>query len=67
MSLVWAAPAFFFAAIYVSAAYAQVQALAGSDLRATAGYRNDAWRWLEEAQEAIQRSGVPRRAIVRER
>lgn len=36
MSLVWAAPAFFFAAIYVSAAYAQVQALAGSDLRATA-------------------------------
>jgi ribonuclease HII len=37
------------------------------DLRATAGYRNDAWRWLEEAQEAIQRSGVPRRAIVRER
>lgn len=36
MSLVWAAPAFFFAAIYVSAAYAQVQALAGAHLRATA-------------------------------
>lgn len=36
MSLVWAAPAFFFAAIYVSAAYAQVQNLAGAQLRATA-------------------------------
>jgi hypothetical protein len=37
------------------------------DLRATAGYRNDAWRWLEDAQAAIERSGVPRQALVRAR
>lgn len=37
------------------------------DLRATAGYRNDAWRWLDDAEPAIQKSGLPRHVIVRAR
>jgi hypothetical protein len=37
------------------------------DLRATAGYRNDAWRWLDDAEPAIRKSGLPRHVIVRGR
>ena len=37
------------------------------DLRPTAGYLNDAWRWLDDAQPAIERSGIARTALVRER
>ncbi len=37
------------------------------DLRATAGYRNDAWRWLDDAGAAIERSGLGRDVIVRAR
>jgi len=37
------------------------------DLKATAGYRNDAWRWLDDAKGAIERSGLPRHVIVRSR
>jgi hypothetical protein len=36
-------------------------------LKPTAGYRNDAWRWLEEAVTAIERSGLERSDLVRER
>jgi hypothetical protein len=36
-------------------------------LRPTAGYRNDGWRWLEEAQPALERARIERRALVRER
>ncbi len=36
-------------------------------LRPTAGYRNDAQRWLREAERAISSSGVERGVIVRAR
>jgi ribonuclease HII len=36
-------------------------------LRPTAGYRTDGTRWLEEARPAIERSGVGRATLVRER
>lgn len=36
-------------------------------LRATAGYRQDARRWLGEARTALERSGLPRELLVRER
>jgi hypothetical protein len=36
-------------------------------LRPTAGYRNDGWRWLEEARPALERARIERRALVRER
>jgi hypothetical protein len=36
-------------------------------LRPTAGYTTDGWRWLADAGPAIERSGLPRRHLVRER
>jgi ribonuclease HII len=36
-------------------------------LRPTAGYRNDGWRWLREAQPALERAALPRQLLVRER
>ena len=36
-------------------------------LRPTAGYRNDGWRWLDEARPALARARIERRALVRER
>jgi ribonuclease HII len=36
-------------------------------LRPTAGYLNDARRWLSEAGHAISRSGIARRELVRDR
>lgn len=37
------------------------------ELVPTAGYRQDGARWLAEAAPALERSGVPRAALVRER
>ena len=37
------------------------------DLKPTAGYRNDGWRWLKDAEPALERCGVERRVLVRER
>jgi hypothetical protein len=37
------------------------------ELEPTAGYHNDACRWLDDAGPAIQRSGLPRHVIVRAR
>jgi len=37
------------------------------ELVPTAGYRQDGARWLAEAAPALERSGVPRSALVRER
>jgi hypothetical protein len=36
-------------------------------LKPTAGYFSDGWRWLEEAQPAIERSGLHRSRLVRAR
>lgn len=36
-------------------------------LRPTAGYTTDGWRWLSEAGPAIERSGLARAELVRER
>ena len=36
-------------------------------LRPTAGYRGDAWRWLREATGALEKSGLTREVMVRER
>jgi hypothetical protein len=36
-------------------------------LKPTAGYRTDGWRWLEEARPALERAGLPRNLVVRER
>ncbi|MFN0242502.1 MAG: hypothetical protein ACKVWV_06385 [Planctomycetota bacterium] len=36
-------------------------------LRPTAGYTTDGWRWLRDAEGAIERSGIPRSALVRSR
>jgi ribonuclease HII len=35
------------------------------DLKPTAGYRNDGWRWLEDASEIVAR--IDRKMLVRER
>lgn len=37
------------------------------DLKPTAGYRNDGWRWLKDAEPALERCGVARALLVRER
>ena len=37
------------------------------DLRPTAGYRNDGWRWLAEARTALERTAVDETTLVRER
>jgi hypothetical protein len=37
------------------------------DLKPTAGYRTDGWRWLEDAKPALERAGVDRAVLVRER
>jgi len=37
------------------------------DLKPTAGYYNDALRWLEEARPALERAALDRRYVVRER
>lgn len=37
------------------------------DLKPTAGYRTDGWRWLEDAKPALERCGVDREVLVRER
>jgi len=37
------------------------------DLKPTAGYRTDGWRWLEDAKPALERCGVERGVLVRER
>ncbi len=36
-------------------------------LKPTAGYRNDGWRWMDEAKSAIERSGLAREHLVRGR
>ena len=36
-------------------------------LRPTAGYRNDAWRWLDDARPVLERVGVDRSLLVRDR
>ena len=36
-------------------------------LKPTAGYRLDGWRWLTDAEAALERSGLPREIIVRDR
>ena len=37
------------------------------DLKPTAGYRNDGWRWLKEAAGALERAQIDRAVLVRER
>jgi len=37
------------------------------DLKPTAGYRSDGWRWLKEAQPALEQCGIDRAVLVRER
>jgi len=36
-------------------------------LKPTAGYRMDGWRWLADAEKALERSGLARDVVVRER
>lgn len=36
-------------------------------LKPTAGYRNDGWRWLEEAKPAVRRARVPEGVLIRSR
>ena len=36
-------------------------------LKPTAGYRNDGWRWLSDAEHAVGRSGLDRDTLVRKR
>ncbi len=36
-------------------------------LRPTAGYRNDGWRWLADAEAVVLRAGIARAVLVRER
>lgn len=36
-------------------------------LKPTAGYRTDGWRWLADAERALERSGLARDVVVRER
>ena len=38
-----------------------------ADLRPTAGYLNDAWRWLTDAAPVIERLGLERGLLVRTR
>ncbi len=37
------------------------------DLKPTAGYRNDGWRWMEDAAPALARAGLARDVLLRER
>ncbi len=37
------------------------------DLKPTAGYRNDGWRWMEDAAPALERADLPREVLLRER
>ena len=37
------------------------------ELRPTAGYRNDAWRWLDDARAVLARVGVEQGRLVRDR
>jgi ribonuclease HII len=36
-------------------------------LKPTAGYRNDGWRWIDDAKAAIERSGLKHEHLVRGR
>jgi hypothetical protein len=38
-----------------------------AELKPTAGYRNDAWRFLDDIAAVIPQCGLPRAAFVRER
>ena len=37
------------------------------ELKPTAGYRNDGWRWLEDAAPMLERARIDRSVLVRER